>query len=75
MAATTTRIFHDGDADLGTLAGQTVAVVGYGNQGRSQALNVRDSGLTTIVGNLEDNYAVRARADGFTVFPIARCSC
>ncbi len=66
-----TRIFHDADADPAALAGKTVAVIGYGNQGRSQALNVRDSGLTTIVGNLDDGYAAQARADGFTVYSIA----
>ena len=65
------RIFHDADADPAALAGKTVAVIGYGNQGRSQALNIRDSGLTVIVGNLDDDYAVTARADGFTVYPIA----
>ena len=40
-----TTIFHEDDADLAALAGQRVAVVGYGNQGRSWALNLRDSGL------------------------------
>jgi ketol-acid reductoisomerase len=68
---TAARIFYDADADPGALAGKTVAVVGYGNQGRSQALNVRDSGLATIVGNLEDDYAAQARADGFAVHSIA----
>jgi ketol-acid reductoisomerase len=65
------HIFHDDDADLAALAGKTVAVIGYGNQGRSQALNLRDSGLTTIVGNVDDDYAARARAEGFPVLPIA----
>ena len=64
------RIFHDPDADPAALAGKTVAVIGYGNQGRSQALNVRDSGLATIVGNRDDDYAAQARADGFVVLPI-----
>ena len=40
-----TTIYHDGDADLEALKGQRVAVVGYGNQGRPWALNLRDSGL------------------------------
>jgi ketol-acid reductoisomerase len=71
MASTPTRIFYDADADPTALAGRTVAVVGYGNQGRSQALNVRDSGLATIVGNIDDDYAATARADGFKVHPIA----
>src|SRR5438045_8055307 len=64
------RILHDPDADPAALAGKTVAVIGYGNQGRSQALNVRDSGLATIVGNRDDDYAAQARADGFAVLPI-----
>jgi ketol-acid reductoisomerase len=71
MSDATSRIFHDEDADSTALAGKTVAVVGYGNQGRSQALNIRDSGLPTIVGNVDDDYAAQARADGFVVHPIA----
>jgi len=71
MADAPARIFHDADADPTALAGKTVAVIGYGNQGGSQALNLRDSGLATIVGNVDDEYAARARADGFTVLPIA----
>lgn len=63
-------IYHDADASLGALAGQTIAVVGYGNQGRSQALNLRDSGLDVVVGNRQDDYGAQARADGFEVLPI-----
>ncbi len=66
-----TTIYHDADADLEELAGQTLAVVGYGNQGRSQALNLRDSGLAVIVGNVSDASAERAREDGFEVFEIS----
>jgi ketol-acid reductoisomerase len=32
------------------LQGQTVAVLGYGSQGRAHALNARDSGVETVVG-------------------------
>jgi ketol-acid reductoisomerase len=42
-----------------------VAVLGYGNQGRAQALNLRDSGVHVIVGNRDDEYRERAIADGF----------
>ena len=38
------------------LKGQTIAIIGYGNQGRSQALNLRDSGLDVIVGSRGDTY-------------------
>jgi ketol-acid reductoisomerase len=66
-----TITYHDEDADLGTLASETIAVVGYGNQGRSQALNLRDSGLKVIVGNIGDASKDRAREDGFEAFDIA----
>jgi ketol-acid reductoisomerase len=45
MMTPMTTIYYEHDADLGTLSAETVAVVGYGNQGRSWALNLRDSGL------------------------------
>ena len=64
-------IYHDQDADLGALAGQTIAVVGYGNQGRSQALNLRDSGLRVVIGNIRDAALEQAQRDGFEVLPIA----
>ena len=64
-------IYHDEDGDLSVLRGTTIAVVGYGNQGRSQALNLRDSDLTVIIGNIDDSYAETARADGFDTRSIA----
>ena len=66
-----TTIYHDADADLATLADQTIAVIGYGNQGRSQARNLRDSGLAVLVGNVRDAAHEQAEADAFDVFPIA----
>ncbi len=65
------RIYHDEDADTTALAGKTVAIVGFGNQGRSQALNLRDSGLSVIVGNRRDGALEQAERDGFEVLPIA----
>src|SRR5882672_2428380 len=63
-------VFHDEDADLAALAGETVAIVGYGNQGRSQALNLRDSGLRVIVGNIGDAARERAVTDGFEALDV-----
>ena len=60
-----TTIFHDDDADLAELADARVAVVGYGNQGRSWALNLRDSGLDVVVCVRADATRDQARDDGF----------
>ena len=59
------KIYFDDDASLEPLAEKTIAILGYGNQGRAQALNLRDSGATVVVGNREDRYEDQARADGF----------
>jgi ketol-acid reductoisomerase len=61
-----TTIFHDDDAELASLEGRAVAVVGYGNQGRSWALNLRDSGLAPSVCVRNDDTRRQAEADGFT---------
>jgi ketol-acid reductoisomerase len=66
-----TTIYHDEDADLAALRGERIAVIGYGNQGRSQALNLRDSGLAVIVGNIGDAARERAAAEGFAATDIA----
>jgi len=60
-----TRVYHDEDADLGVLKGATIGVIGYGNQGRAQALNLRDSGLDVIVGVRADETREQAGKDGF----------
>lgn len=44
------KLYYEKDADLSVLKGKTVAVVGYGIQGRAQALNLHDSGLDVVVG-------------------------
>lgn len=60
-----TTIYYDADADLAALDGRRVAVVGYGNQGRSWALNLRDSGLAPTVCVRRDASREQAEADGF----------
>jgi ketol-acid reductoisomerase len=41
---------RDADIDPAPLAGKRVAIIGYGNQGRAQALNLHDSGIDVVVG-------------------------
>ena len=66
------RFFTAKDADPAALRGQRVAVLGYGHLGRSSSLNLRDSGVDVVVGNIADSYADQARGDGFVVAPIAK---
>jgi len=61
-----TRIWYEDDADRTALTGAAVAIVGYGNQGRSWALNLRDSGLAPRVCVRRDESRDQAEADGFT---------
>jgi len=58
------------DVSMDALSGRTVSVLGYGNQGRAQALNLRDNGVEVIVGNQEDSYKDRAAEDGFKPMPM-----
>ncbi len=56
------KIYYDKDASLNLLKEKTIAIVGYGNQGRHQALNLKDSGCRVIVG-LPEGSKSRAKAD------------
>src|SRR5260370_30453700 len=67
-------IYHEADGDLATLDGAQVAVVGYGNQGRSWALNLRDSGLDPLVCVRRDESRVLAERDGFAAADLEAAS-
>ncbi|MBI4352378.1 MAG: ketol-acid reductoisomerase [Candidatus Omnitrophica bacterium] len=60
------KIYYDKDADLSVIRNKTVGVVGYGIQGRGQALNLRDSGVRVLVAQRPggSNYET-AKGDGF----------
>ena len=58
---------RDADIDPTPLEGKRVAIIGYGNQGRAQALNLQDSGVDVVIG-LRDSSpsAAKAAADGIS---------
>ncbi|TFF83991.1 MAG: ketol-acid reductoisomerase [Promethearchaeota archaeon] len=64
------NVYHESEGDLSLIKDILIAVIGYGNQGRAQALNLRDSGLKVIIGNREDAYKKRAEKDGFETYNI-----
>jgi len=66
------RVYYDADADLGRLRGRTVAIIGYGSQGHAHALNLRESGVTVIVGLRPGGGSwARATAEKLDVRPVA----
>ncbi|MBQ1579958.1 MAG: NAD(P)-binding domain-containing protein, partial [Firmicutes bacterium] len=68
-------IYYDKDCDLDLVKDKTIAIIGYGNQGRAQALNMKDSGCTKIiVGSRKDSSYDQAVEDGFAVKPIEEAS-
>ncbi len=69
------RLYYDQDADLNLLNGKTVAIIGYGSQGHTHALNLRDSGISVVVGLHEGSKSkARAEAAGLTVLPVAEAA-
>lgn len=66
--------YREQDADLQHLKARSVVVIGYGNQGRAQALNLRDSGVAVSIATLRDSSADRAAADGLQVIPVSGCA-
>ena len=66
------KIYYDKDANLELLKDKTIAIIGYGIQGRGQSLNLRDSGLNVVVSEIKEspNYEI-AKKDGFD--PCAWC--
>ena len=66
------QVFLDADADLDLVRSRRVAVIGYGNQGRAQSLNLRDSGVRQLRVGLRDDApsGERARSEGLEVIAL-----
>ena len=66
------RMYYDNDADPSALAGQTVAVIGYGSQGHAHAQNLHDSGVDVVVGLAPGSKSrAHAEAAGLRVADVA----
>ena len=68
-------MYYDNDADLGLIAGKTVAVIGFGSQGHAHAQNLRDSGVNVVVSDVPGTAnAARAQKAGFDVLSAAEAA-
>ena len=68
-------MFYDDDADLDLLDGKTVAIIGYGSQGHAHALNLKDSGVSVVVGLRDGSASIEKATDqGLEVLPIVEAA-
>lgn len=66
------KIYEKSESDLSKITGKTVAVIGYGSQGHAHAMNLRDSGVTVIIGlRAGSGSAPKAEKEGFQVLSVA----
>jgi len=69
------KIYYDKDADLNVLKGKTIAIIGYGIQGRGQSLCLRDSGCAVIVSEMPGTVNFeQAKKDGFNPIPASEAA-
>ncbi len=68
------KVYYDKDARLSDLKNEKVAIIGYGIQGRNQALNMRDSGINVLIGNIKDRYSPQVAKDGFKLLSPAEAA-
>ena len=62
------KIYYQEDCDVSVLKGHRVAIIGYGSQGHSHALNLKDSGVEVCVGLYEGSKSrEKAEKQGITV--------
>jgi ketol-acid reductoisomerase len=62
------RIYSAKDVNLKALKGATIAILGYGSQGRAHALNLKDSGYDVVVGLRRSGASwKKAKKDGLRV--------
>ena len=64
--------YYEKDGNISQIKNKTVAIIGYGSQGHAHALNLRDSGVTVVVGLYEGSKsAAKAKAAGLTVMSVS----
>ena len=65
------KIYYDKDADIQQIRNKKVAVIGYGSQGHAHALNMKESGVSVVIGLREGASWKKAEQSGLKVMPVA----
>ncbi len=69
------KVYYEQDANLNVLRGKRVAVIGYGSQGHAQAQNLKDSGVSVVVGLYKGSRSwEQAERDGLEVTTVAQAA-
>lgn len=69
------KMYYEADANLELLKGKQVAIIGYGSQGHAHAQNLKDSGVSVVIGLHEGSQSAgKAQKDGFEVYSVAEAT-
>lgn len=68
------NVYYDKDCNQALIKDKKVVVIGYGSQGHAHALNMKDSGVESVIIGLRDgsSSAVKAEKAGFEVMAPAK---
>jgi ketol-acid reductoisomerase len=65
------NVYYDKDCDISLIKSKKVAMIGFGSQGHAHAENLRDNGVSVVVGLKKGgNSWKKAEAKGFDVFEV-----
>jgi ketol-acid reductoisomerase len=67
------QVYYNEDGDLTLLRGKKIAIIGYGNQAKAFALNMRDNGIPIVVGLPNSELKSRVERDGFPLKDLSEC--
>ena len=66
------KIYKDSDVEVIIIKSRKIGIIGFGNQGRAHALNLRDSGIDVCIGVREGSASMKvAKSDGLNCTSIS----